>query len=231
MKTENSNTKTGKASAKTEETGSKTTSRTTAKTVEGRSKTRSTATGEQSRSDSEWSDKSRPVKDAAGDIRSEFHNFFVEQLKDIYWAEKHLKKGLQKMRRAATSPRLTAAFEKHYGEGDKQIADLETIFSLLGEKPEAKRCEAMAGLLQEAEEMITDTQRNSFVRDAGLILAAQKVEHYEIATYGTLRALAAYLPEKRVQKMLEKTLAAEKKTDELLTCLAEEFINECAAVE
>ena len=171
----------------------------------------------------------------AGTTRSttegEFHNFFVEQLKDIYWAEKHLKKGLKKMSRAATSPKLRDAFEKHYNEGDKQIAELETIFGLMGEKPETKRCEAMAGLLEEADGMISDTQKNSFVRDAGLILAAQKVEHYEIATYGTLRALAAYLPEKKIRKMLETILAGEKKTDELLTRIAEEFVNECAAVE
>lgn len=161
----------------------------------------------------------------------EFHHFFVEQLKDIYWAEKHLKKGLRKMSRAAMSPKLTTAFDKHYNEGDEQIAQLETIFGLLGEKPESKRCEAMAGLLQEAEEMISDTQKNSFVRDAGLILAAQKVEHYEIATYGTLSALAAYLPDKKVKRMLENILAGEKKTDEALTRMAEEFVNECAAVE
>lgn len=162
---------------------------------------------------------------------SEFHHFFVEQLKDIYWAEKHLKKGLKKMSKAATSPDLTAAFDKHYNEGATQIAQLETIFGLLGEKPEAKRCEAMAGLLQEAENMISDTQKNSFVRDAGLILAAQKVEHYEIATYGTLSALASYLPEKKVKKMLDTILAGEKKTDEALTRMAERFVNECAAVE
>lgn len=163
--------------------------------------------------------------------QTEFHCFFVDQLKDIYWAEKHLKKGLKKMSKAATSPKLRDAFEKHYNEGDKQIAELETIFGLMGEKPETKRCEAMAGLLEEADGMISDTQKNSFVRDAGLILAAQKVEHYEIATYGTLCALAAYLPEKRVRKMLETILAGEKKTDELLTRIAEEFVNECAAVE
>lgn len=161
----------------------------------------------------------------------DFHDFFVDQIKDIYWAEKHLKKGLDKMRRSATSPRLAAAFEKHYGQGDKQIAVLEEIFALLGEKPEAKRCEAMAGLLEEADGMVSDTKRNSFVRDAGLILAAQKVEHYEIATYGTLCALAEYLPEKKIKKLIERTLAEEKKTDQLLTKLAEEFVNECAAVE
>ena len=184
-----------------------------------------------------WSDDYKPKNDntktntGRPSAQTEFHRFFVEQLKDIYWAEKHLKKGLKKMSKAATSNKLTTAFEKHYNEGDKQIAELETIFGLLGEKPETKRCEAMAGLLEEADGMISDTQKNSFVRDAGLILAAQKVEHYEIATYGTLNALAAYLPEKKVKKMLETILAGEKKTDEALTRLAEEFVNECAAVE
>lgn len=176
-------------------------------------------------------DNTKTTKNTGTTGQTEFHRFFVEQLKDIYWAEKHLKKGLRKMRQAATSPSLTAAFDKHYNEGDGQIAQLETIFGLMGEKPEAKRCEAMAGLLQEAEEMISDTQKNSFVRDAGLILAAQKVEHYEIATYGTLKALAAYLPEKKVKRMLETILAGEKKTDEALTRMAEDFVNECAAVE
>lgn len=166
-----------------------------------------------------------------GDAQSDFHTFFVDELKDIYWAEQHLKKGLLKMCKASTTEQLSAAFSKHYNDGDRQIAELESIFSLLGEKPAAKKCEAMAGLLKEAESIISDTKRNSFVRDAGLILAAQKVEHYEIATYGTLYALAAYLPEKKVQKLLDKILTGEKKTDVALTKLAEEFVNECAAVE
>ncbi len=166
-----------------------------------------------------------------GDAQSDFHTFFVDELKDIYWAEQHLKKGLLKMCKASTTEQLSAAFTKHYNDGDRQIAELETVFALLGEKPETKKCEAMAGLLKEAESIISDTKRNSFVRDAGLILAAQKVEHYEIATYGTLCALAEYLPEKKVRKTLEKILAGEKKTDIALTKLAEAFVNECAAVE
>lgn len=181
--------------------------------------------------ESQWDDAKKPSPKKSEPCGDDFHEFFVDQIKDIYWAEKHLKKGLDKMRRSATSPKLAAAFEKHYGEGDKQIAVLEEIFSLLGEKPEAKRCEAMAGLLEEADGMVSDTKRNSFVRDAGLILAAQKVEHYEIATYGTLCALAEYLPEKKIKRLIDRTLAEEKKTDQLLTKLAEEFVNECAAVE
>lgn len=163
--------------------------------------------------------------------QAEFQEFFIEQMKDIYWAEQHLIKGLQKMANAATSNELKKAFEKHHTESRKQIAEIEQIFELLGEKPAAKRCAAMAGLLEEAEEMIADTERNSFVRDAGLILAAQKSKHYEIATYGTLKALAVYLPEKKVGKLLTKILEGEKKTDAAMTSLAENFINECAAVE
>ncbi len=191
-------------------------------------KTSDRSSGSDSRKDSP-SDKT--MRGSRPSAQTEFHKFFVDQLKDIYWAEKHLKSGLRKMSRAATSPRLASMFEKHYKEGDEQIAQLETIFSLLGEKPEAKRCEAMAGLLEEASGMISDTERNSFVRDAGLILAAQKVEHYEIATYGTLCALAAYLPDKKVRRMLDAILSDEKKTDQALTRVAEEFVNECAAVE
>ena len=163
--------------------------------------------------------------------QTEFRKFFVEQLKDIYWAEQHLAPALLKMSRAATSPKLTAAFKKHHDESAKQLTQLERIFSLLGEKPQGKRCAAMAGLLEEAEGMIEDTEANSLVRDAGLILAAQKVEHYEIATYGTLKALAVYLPEKQVKRLLDTILSGEKKTDGLLTVLAEEYVNECAAQE
>lgn len=174
---------------------------------------------------------SRKRRGYTGDANSDFHTFFVDQIKDLYWAEKHLKRGLSKMCEAATSEVLAKAFTKHYSEGEGQIAALDTIFDLLGEKPEAKKCDAMAGLLKEAEEVISDTKRNSFVRDAGLILAAQKVEHYEIASYGTLCALSAYLSEKKIGKLLDRILSEEKKTDVALTKLAEQFINECAAVE
>ena len=166
-----------------------------------------------------------------GHAQSDFHTFFVDELKDIYWAELHLKRGLLKMCKASTSDQLTASFEKQYKEIDRQIGQLETVFALLGEKPEAKKCAAMEGLLEEVESIISDTKRNSLVRDAGLILAAQKVEHYEIATYGTLQALAEYLPEKKVQRVLHSLLEEEKKCDASLTKLAESFINECAAVE
>ncbi len=212
---------------KTDKSGRKSESTTATKAGTRKTTTAKAKTTGVSKSTASTASKSRYT----GDAESDFHTFFVDALKDIYWAELHLKKGLVKMCKASTTEQLSEAFSKHYDEGDQQIAELETVFSLLGENPEAKRCEAMAGLLEEVESIISDTKRNSFVRDAGLILAAQKVEHYEIATYGTLYALAAYLPEKKVQKVLGTILAEEKKTDVALTKLAEEFINECAAVE
>ena len=110
---------------------------------------------------------------------SEFHEFFVDELKDIYWAEKHLSKALPKLKKAATSPELAAAFEKHTEETKTHIATLEQVFELLGEKAQAKKCDAMEGLLKESDSIIEDTETGTLVRDAGLILAAQKVEHYE----------------------------------------------------
>lgn len=172
------------------------------------------------------------TRDQRSDKRdSEFRKFFIDQLKDIYWAEKHLDPALRKMQKAATNPDVAAAFEQHYRESAEQIELVEQVFELLGERPAAKKCEAMDGLIKEAEEIIDDTERDSFVRDAGLILAGQKVEHYEIATYGTLVALADYLPERKVKELLQRILQNEKDTNEKLTRIAEESINECAAQE
>jgi len=162
---------------------------------------------------------------------SEFHEFFVDELKDIYWAEKHLVKALPKMQKAATSTELAAAFEKHTEETKQHIATLEEIFGLLGEKAVAKKCDAMEGLLEEATGIIEDTDKGTMVRDAGLILAAQKVEHYEIATYGTLRTFAENMGHTDVQNLLQQTLDNEKATDVALTEVAEGFINEEAVKE
>lgn len=162
---------------------------------------------------------------------SEFHEFFVDELKDIYWAEKHLVKALPKMKKAATSPELAAAFDKHTLETQTHIETLEQVFALLGEKPAAKKCDAMAGLLEEANGIIEDTEAGTMIRDAGLILAAQKVEHYEIATYGTLRVFAANMGHTDVEELLSQTLENEKATDVALTTVAENFINEQAAAE
>lgn len=162
---------------------------------------------------------------------SEFHEFFVDELKDIYWAEKHLVKALPKMKKAATSPELAAAFDKHTGETETHIATLEKAFELLGEKPAAKKCDAMAGLLEEADGIIEETEKGTMIRDAGLILAAQKVEHYEIATYGGLRTLASTMGHEDVAKLLQQTLDNEKATDEALTNCAESLVNEQAVAE
>jgi len=162
---------------------------------------------------------------------SEFHEFFVDELKDIYWAEKHLVKALPKMKKAATSPELAAAFEKHTQETSTHIATLEQVFGLLDEKPAAKKCDAMAGLLEEADGIISDTEAGTLVRDAGLILAAQKVEHYEIATYGTLKVFAQTMGHTDVADLLHQTLENEKETDVALTQISESFVNEQAAAE
>lgn len=162
---------------------------------------------------------------------SEFHEFFIDELKDIYWAEKHLVKALPKMKKAATSPELAAAFDKHTQETQAHIATLEQVFALLEEKPAAKKCDAMAGLLEEAEGIISDTEAGTLVRDAGLILAAQKVEHYEIATYGTLKTFAQTMGHTEVADLLLQTLENEKATDVALTEVATSFVNEQAVAE
>ncbi|WP_231463543.1 ferritin-like domain-containing protein [Pedobacter sp. Leaf132] len=162
---------------------------------------------------------------------NEFHEFFVDELKDIYWAEKHLVKALPKMKKAATSPELAAAFDKHTAETQQHIETLEQVFELLDEKAAAKKCDAMAGLLEEAEGIIADTEQGTMIRDAGLILAAQKVEHYEIATYGTLRVFAQNMNRQDVADLLSQTLENEKATDVALTEIAEGAINAAAADE
>jgi len=163
--------------------------------------------------------------------KSEFQKFFVDELKDIYWAEKHLVKALPKMQKAATSKELAAAFEKHAQETHKHIETLEQVFEQLGEKAAAKKCEAMEGLLKEAKSIMEDTDTGTMIRDAGLILAAQKVEHYEIATYGTLKAFAHHLGNEKVTKLLNGTLDDEKATDVALTKIAESYVNEEAIEE
>jgi ferritin-like metal-binding protein YciE len=156
---------------------------------------------------------------------------FTDELKDIYWAEKHLVKELPKMLKAATSEQLKSAFDDHTSQTETHVTRLEQIFELLGKKPVAKKCDAMAGLLEEGKSIIADTETGSMTRDAGLILAAQKVEHYEIATYGTLRIFANVLGLNEVSEILDDTLSEEKDTDVLLTEIAEGYVNEAALHE
>lgn len=163
--------------------------------------------------------------------KSKFHQLFLKELKDIYWAEKHLVKALPKMSKAATSPKLTEAIENHLKETENQVIRLESVFELLGEKAQAKKCDAMEGLVSEAEDILSDTKEDTMVRDAGIIIASQKVEHYEIASYGSLVALAKKMGHDEVSKLLEETLNEEKKTDQLLSKIAEKEVNEKASKE
>ena len=162
---------------------------------------------------------------------SALKELFVDELKDIYWAEKHLAKALVKLAKAATSDELRSALETHKTETDNQIARLEEVFKLVDEKASAKKCDAMEGLIEESESIVEDTEDGSLTRDAGIISAAQKSEHYEIASYGTLRTLANTLGYPEAAQLLDETLAEEKKTDELLTQLAESLINASAKKE
>ena len=157
--------------------------------------------------------------------------FFLEELRDIYGAEKQLTNVLPKLRKAATSPDLAMAFEDHLQVTQNQIARLEQIFQLLDEKPEAKKCEGMEGLIKEGESVIKDTEVGSATRDVGLIVSAQKVEHYEIAAYGSLRQLAKNIDKAEVSTLLEQSLQEEKETDMLLSNLADMLINQDASRE
>lgn len=152
----------------------------------------------------------------------EFREFFIDQIKDIYWAEKHLATGMRKMQKAATNQRLASAFADRIEETKGQIERLERVFALLEKKPQAKRCEAMAGLVSEAEDVIDSTDKNTFTRDAGLVIAAQKAGHYEIATYGTLRHYAKMMGEREVARELNAILKEEKRVDDLLSYLVDE---------
>jgi ferritin-like metal-binding protein YciE len=153
---------------------------------------------------------------------------FLDTLKDIYYAEKQILKALPKMAKAATSEKLRAAFVKHHGETEGQIDRLETIFELLGKAARGKKCAAIEGIIDEAKE-IMDEYADTPALDAGLLAAAQAVEHYEISRYGTLKAWAAKLNMPQAIRVLDQTLKEEKKTDETLSKIAETAVNYEAA--
>lgn len=163
-------------------------------------------------------------KDAAKDLLA----LFKDGLKDLYWAEKALyTKALPKMLKNASKPTLKASISKHMGETKNQIKRLEQCFAALGNKPEAKKCDAVQGLMDEGKSVIEESQPGA-VRDAGIIAASQKVEHYEIASYGTLAAFAKVLREKKCLKLLLQTLREEKRCDETLTKIADTALNTTA---
>lgn len=157
--------------------------------------------------------------------------FFIDELKDIYWAEKHLVKVLPKMEKAATTQELKDAINEHLEVTKNHVSRLEEVFGLMNKTPQAKKCEAMAGITKEGDDIVADTEKGSITRDVGIILAAQKVEHYEISTYGGLTQLAKTLNLQKVADLLYATLEEEKETDEKLTQIAENNINVEAAEE
>lgn len=148
------------------------------------------------------------------------HELFIDGLKDILGAERQLLKGLKKMSSAAQSETLKKAFETHYQQTETHVDRLKEVFSNLGLTARGKKCKAMEGLLEEGEEIIEEFQDNPEVIDAALIAAAQKVEHYEIATYGCLVTYAELMDHQEAKDILGQTLAEEKETDELLTSIA-----------
>lgn len=162
---------------------------------------------------------------------SQFHKFFLDSLKDLYWAENNLLKALAQMKKASTSKELAKGFEDHHAQTQTHIERLKQVFELLGKKASGIKCEAMAGIIEEGKEIIEETKTDSMTRDAALILAAQKAEHYEIASYGTLRVFANHMGHTKVSDILTQTLEEEKACDVSLTKLAESFINEEASEE
>lgn len=161
---------------------------------------------------------------AKNDAAKDLNDLFEDGLKDIYWAEKELVKALPKMEKNATSTKLKAAIQSHLEETKEHVTRLEEVFKSIGVKAKAEKCDAMAGLLEEGKSIMEETEIGS-VRDAGIISAAQKVEHYEIATYGTLCAFAKVLNQKEALKLLLSTLKEEKACDEKLTLIADTNLN------
>jgi ferritin-like metal-binding protein YciE len=167
---------------------------------------------------------------SSSDVAQGLRQLFEDELKDFYWAEKALTKAIPKMIKKATSEELVNALEQHLEVTKGHVERCERAFEILGKPARAKKCEAMEGLTKEAEEIMSSTA-DGVVRDAGIISAAQKVEHYEIASYGTLCAFAKTLGENEVAQLLEQTLNEERQADETLTSVAESSINVEAANE
>jgi ferritin-like metal-binding protein YciE len=191
----------------------------------GSNSTNSRSGAKKSAGNSRSSGGSRSAGQQQGAGGEMLQKFMYDSLKDIYWAEKHLTKALPKMSKAATNEELVSALEEHLEVTEEHVARLEQVFELLGKKAQAKKCEAMEGLTKEAESIIEETEEGTSTRDVGIIMAAQKVEHYEIATYGGLAQLAKTMGLTEVADLLGQTLQEEKETDENLTSIAENDIN------
>ncbi len=152
------------------------------------------------------------------------HDLMIEELKDLYSAETQLVKALPKMAKGVTAPSLRKAFEDHLVQTQEQVSRLEQIFEMLGSSPKGKKCKGMEGLLEEAVEMLEEDGDEN-VKDAGIIASAQRVEHYEIAAYGSTLAFATLMGHSEIAELLETTLNEEKEADELLSTIAEEEVN------
>ena len=175
--------------------------------------------------------KSSKTENGSVNENSQLDKLFTDSLKDIYWAEKHLTKTLPKMKKKATTDDLKSAIEEHLAQTEEHVSRLERVFEICGKKAQAKKCDAMEGLTKEADSIIEETESNTMTRDAGIIMAAQKVEHYEIATYGSLVQLAKTLGMNDAAEILHQTLEEEKQADEKLTEIAEWNVNQAAAQE
>ena len=175
-------------------------------------------------------ENAKGVVKATASAAKGLRELFEVGLNDIYYAEKVMTKSLPKMVENASSPELVTALKNHLAETEEHVSRLEKIFKSTGIKTVAKKSNAMEGLIKESEVTMKETELGN-VRDAGIIAAGQKVEHYEIATYGTLRTLASNMGHTSVVDLLQQTLDNEKETDVALTVVAERFINEEAAAE
>ena len=168
--------------------------------------------------------KEKSQKEEKSNSAKNLQEFFIDSLKDIYWAENALVKALPKMFENATDQKLKTAIKTHLEQTKEQVKRLDQVFDSLGVKAEGKKCLAMDGLIKEGEEILEETQIGA-VRDTGIIAASQKIEHYEIATYGTLAAFAKTLNHKTALDLLLKTLGEEKKADCLLSTIADTNLN------
>lgn len=175
--------------------------------------------------------KSPKPENGSEGTNSQLEKLFTDSLKDLYWAEKQLTKALPKMKKKATTDELKSAIEEHLAQTEEHVARLEQVFTMCGKKAQAKKCDAMEGLIKESDTVIEETDDNSMTRDAGLIMSAQKVEHYEIASYGSLVQFAKTLGMDDVAELLHQTLDEEKYADEKLTEIAEWHVNKQAEQE
>ncbi|MEJ7739834.1 MAG: ferritin-like domain-containing protein [Chitinophagaceae bacterium] len=182
-------------------------------------KQKSTSSDLESKASSEPSEQM--ILTSSEGANSGLEDLFLDSIKDIYWAENHLVKNLPKMVKAAASKELQSALSEHWNLTKVHVDRLEQIFELLGKKKQAQKCDAMEGLAIEGEAVIENTTAGTSARDTGLIMASQKVEHYEIATYGGLAKLAKTIGREDIAAILGETLTEEKEADALLTTIAE----------